>query len=79
MANRESDSGQIEAIGAPEMSEQFEVVAGAAPAVEDPEARSATGGLLQQRRDEVTEASEPEVLRLGTRRGAKQMVHEGAL
>ena len=71
----QADLGQVEAVGAPEPSEQLEVGAGAAPAVEDPRACTAVERLANRGRDERAEAAKPEMTRFGARGGAQQVVH----
>src|SRR5262249_3218198 len=74
-ADFQPDGRQIEAESAPVLSKEYQVVAGAAPAVEDQRSAAAFGRLTEQRCDEQSEATKPEMSRFSARRRAQQMLH----
>ena len=65
-ADFESESCQVEPESASKLSEQLQIVAGAAAAIEKKGVVAAFGGLTEQRGDEQAEATKPEMPRLGT-------------
>jgi hypothetical protein len=74
-ADFETNGRQIEAVGAPELFKERQVIAGAAATIEDQGADAVFGRLTEQRRDEQSEAPKPEMSRFGTRGCAQQMLH----
>ena len=71
----EADGREIEAVRRAVVSQQREVRARAAAAVEQLRAGTTRNGATDERCDEPTEPAKPEVVRLGARRGAQQMFH----
>jgi len=66
---------QIEPPRAAVSLQEPEIAARAASTVEEPQPRSVAGRLLQQRRDELPESTEPEMVAFGARRRFEQSIH----
>src|SRR5262249_19566596 len=67
--------GEIEAVGVAELTEEGQIVAGSAAAIEQAQVRPPSRRAPQQRRHEVAEATEPEMPRLRIGGSPQQMLH----
>ena len=67
--------GEIEAEGSPELPEKFQIIAGAAPAVEQLEVGPATSRALEEWPDEEPKATKPEMALFSGGCRSQQVVH----